>query len=136
MPNQDVKIRDLRPGLENIEVKVRVLERKGIKTIRTRSGDRTIGLYTVGDESGRVTLVAWGSKAAALEAGDTVKIVNAWVSNYRGEVQLNIGRSSIIERLNDDEVPSAEEIPEVMPRAVEYGGRANRRFGRGKFRRR
>jgi len=111
------KIKDLKPGQEHVSVVVRVLERRGIKSIRTRAGDRTIGLYTVGDDTGRVTLVAWGSKAASLEAGDVVEISNAWVSTYRGEVQLNIGRSSVIERLPDDAVPEAGEIPSDTPRA-------------------
>ena len=126
MSNSELKIKDLRPGQENVEVKVRVLERRGIKTIRTRAGDRTIGLYTVGDDSGRVTLVAWGSKAAALEAGDSVKITNAWVSTYRGEVQLNIGRSSIIEHVEDADVPQIEEIPEDRPEAPPQQPRVSR----------
>ncbi|NPA97563.1 MAG: single-stranded DNA-binding protein [Crenarchaeota archaeon] len=126
MSNSESKVKDLKPGQENVEVKVRVLERKGIKTIRTRAGDRTIGLYTVGDDSGRVTLVAWGSKAASLEAGDSVKISNAWVSSYRGEVQLNIGRSSVIERVDDTEVPQIEEVPEDRPEAPPQ---AQPRFG-------
>jgi len=115
---QDItKVKDLKPGQEHVNVVVRVLERRGIKSIRTRSGDRTIGLYTVGDDTGRVTLVAWGSKAASLEAGDVVEIDNAWVSTYRGEVQLNIGRSSVIERMPEDSVPEANEIPNESPEA-------------------
>ncbi len=145
MSSPELKIKDLKPGLENVEVKVRVLERVGIKTIRTRSGDRTIGLYTVGDDSGRVTLVAWGSKAAALEAGDSVRISNAWVSTYRGEVQLNIGRNSIIERIEDGEVPSIEEVPKDRPSASEsppmrfarpVRSRGIRRLGRSRYTRR
>lgn len=129
--------------MDRVDVVVRVLEERGIKSIRTRSGDRTIGEYIVGDETGRVKLVAWGSKAASLTANDVVEIKGAWVSVYRGEVQLNIGRSSTIEKLDDDAVVPEEEIPEDRPSppptpstSFEYIGRPSRfarsRTGRGR----
>ncbi len=114
-PNPVVKIRDLKPGMNGVNVVVRVLETHGVRSIRTRSGDRTIGEYVVGDETGRVKLIAWGSKAASLAANDVVEIRGAWVSVYRGEVQLNIGRSSNIERLEDEAVAPEEEIPDEHP---------------------
>ncbi len=101
--------------MENASVVVRVLESLGIRSIRTRSGERTIGEYIVGDETGRVKLVAWGSKAASLAVGDVAEIRGAWVSLYRGEVQLNIGRSSTVTRLDDDAVVDAESVPEEYP---------------------
>ncbi len=109
------KVKELKPGMEHANVVIRVLESYGIRTIRTKAGERTIGEYVVGDETGRVKLVAWGTKAAALAVGDVAEIRGAWVSVFRGEVQLNIGRSSSIERLPDDAVVDAESIPEDAP---------------------
>ena len=114
-PQTLVKIKDLKPGVEGIHVVVRVLESLGIRNISTRSGERTIGEYIVGDETGRVKLVAWGSKAVALAVGDVVEIRGAWVSVFRGELQLNIGRGSSITRLEDNAVVDAESIPEEFP---------------------
>ena len=130
-PNQITKVIELRPGMENASVIVRVLESHGIRTIRTRSGTRTIGEYVVGDETGRVKLIAWGTKASALAIGDVAEIRGAWVSMFRGEVQLNIGKNSIIERLPDDAVVSIDEVPKSKPRIErqphEYSRRPPRR---------
>jgi len=124
-----LKIKELKPGMENISVIVRVLESYGVRAIRTRAGDRTIGEYLVGDETGRVKLIAWGSKAAALAMGDVVEVKGAWVSVFRGEVQLNIGRSSSIERLPEEAVVSSEEIPDETPEAPPQNITPRRSFG-------
>jgi len=126
-PNQITKVIELKPGMENASVIVRVLESRGIRTIRTKSGTRTIGEYVVGDETGRVKLVAWGTKAAALAIGDVAEIRGAWVSVFRGEVQLNIGRNSIIERLPDDAVVGMDEVPDSKPRVEQQPSEYSRK---------
>ncbi|RLG85658.1 MAG: single-stranded DNA-binding protein [Thermoprotei archaeon] len=113
------QVKDLKPGMENVSIVVRVIDSLGIRSIMTRAGQRTIGEYLVGDSSGRVKLVAWGSKASALSKNEVVLIENAWVSQYRGEVQANIGRSSRVTEQPDSAAPPAEEIPEEGPKPVE-----------------
>ncbi len=128
------KIKDLKPGMENINAAIRVLESYGVRTIDTKAGTRTLGEYMVGDDTGRVKLVVWGSKAPSLSVGDAVEVKNAWVTIFKGEVQLNAGKNSSIEKLPDDAVPSAEEIPNEVPKASEGGGRAPPRRPRsGRF---
>jgi len=115
--SEKTKILNLKPGMENIDIDVRVIQKLGVRTINTKAGVRTLGEYIVGDESGRVKLVAWGSKAAALAEGDTVAIKNAWVTAFRGEVQLNIGKNSTIDRIPEESLPETDSIPETMPKA-------------------
>jgi len=129
-PNQITKVIELRPGMENASVIVRVLESHGIRTIRTRSGTRTIGEYVVGDETGRVKLIAWGTKAAALAIGDVAEIRGAWVSVFRGEVQLNIGKNSVIERLPDDAIVSIDNVPDAKPRVEQHRREHSRKLTR------
>jgi replication factor A1 len=134
------KVIDLKPGMENVSIDVRVIENLGVRTINTKTGVRTLGEYIVGDDSGRVKLVVWGSKARSLTTGEAITIKNAWVSQYKGEIQLNVGKNSVIEKLPDESLPQASEIPEATPKAE--GGavgmgmrRAPARRGRGRGRR-
>lgn len=138
-----IKVRDLKPGMENIAVVVRVLQSFGARTIETKAGIRTLNEYVVGDDTGKVKLVIWGVKAPALNVGEVVEITNAWVSAFRGEVQLNAGRSSSISKASEDAVPQSEEIPDESPKAEEgkrarpsaFGPRGGRGSGPRRWRR-
>jgi replication factor A1 len=126
-----VKVKELKPGMEGVTVDVRVLESHGVRTVETKSGTRTLGEYVVGDESGRVKLIVWGQKAGSLNVGDAVEIKNAWVTTYRGEVQLNAGKNSEITKIDDNAVPQAESIPEETPEAPQEKGASRPRGRRG-----
>lgn len=103
------------------------------KTIHTQRGDRTISEAVVGDETGRIKLTAWGQQAGKLNEGDAVELKGAWTTSFKGQVQLNIGSRGSIEKIDDGEVPKAEEIPENTPKAQSTGYRpprgGSRRFG-------
>lgn len=117
--SEKIKIINLKPGMENVVVEARVLENLGVKTINTKAGVRTLGEYIVGDESGRVKLVLWGAKAASIASGDVISIKNAWVTSFKGEVQLNAGKNSSIDKISDESIPPADAIPEDTPRISE-----------------
>lgn len=117
------KVMDLKPGMSNVDMKVRVLEASPPKTIRTKRGERTISEAVVGDETGRVKLTLWGRAAGTIKEGDAIEIKGGWTTSYRGEVQLNIGGRNTIQSVSDEEVPKAEEVPEERPKAPEKGFR-------------
>ena len=123
-----MKIKDLKEGMSDVNVRGRVLEVRDPKIVQTRRGPKRISEAIVGDETGRVKLTLWGEHAGSLEEGEAVEISGAWTTSYRGEVQLNVGYKGNIERLNEDEVPGKEDIPEDVPKAEE-------RFQRGGYRR-
>lgn len=103
--------------MENVTLKVRVLEAYRPKTIQTRKGPRTISEAIIGDESGRTKATLWGEKAGLLEAGGAYEITGAFITGYRGQALVNIGRTSKVTEIGDDEVPSEEYIPEDTPKA-------------------
>ncbi len=135
---------DLKSGEENVHLKGRVLETSPPRVIQTRKGPRTISNAIVGDETGRVQVTLWGTKAGSLEEGKVVDIKGAWTTSFRGKVQVNIGRSTEVTELDDSEAPRAEDIPEEQPEAP-YEPRQRRtsnfrrqgyyRQGRGIYRR-
>ncbi|ALL01600.1 single-stranded DNA-binding protein [Pyrodictium delaneyi] len=110
-----IKISDLKPGMNNVNIRVRVLEAEAPRTINTRRGPRTISEAVVGDETGRTRLTLWGHAAGSLQAGDTVMISGAWTTSYRGQVVLNIGGRGNITRVDDTTLPPEDEIPEETP---------------------
>ncbi len=145
------KILSLKENESNISVKVRVLEVNEPKVIQTRKGPRTISEAIVGDETGRAKLTLWGKHAGTLKEGEAIEVTGVWTTQYRGEVQLNVGYKGEIKRIEEQEVPEADEIPESRPKAEnpykprQYrggyrGGYGSRRsyggsYSRGQYRR-
>ena len=114
---KEVKIKDLKPGMDNITVKVRVLEASKPKVIQTRKGSRVISEALVGDETGRTRMTLWGRKAGSIKAGEVIRLKKAFVTAFRGVAQLNIGKQGEIVRLDDSEVVASNKIPENSPKA-------------------
>ena len=115
--NRVTKVSDLKPGMDNVSVRVRVLEAEPPKTVNTRKGPRTISEAVVGDDTGRVRLTLWGHAAGNIEPGSAVEINGAWTTAYRGQVVLNVGSRGEIKTLDDSEAPREDEVPENTPRA-------------------
>ncbi len=131
---KETKVSNLKPGMDNVEVKVRVLEVGEPKVITTRRGERTIREAVVGDETGRVRMTIWGYKDHGLHKGQAVKISGAWTTSYRGNVVLNIGTRTKVEEVDSSEVAEESEIPETTPKAPrQYRGgggyRSRRSYG-------
>ena len=125
---KQVKISDLKPGMDNVSVKVRVLDAEAPKVIETRKGPRTISEAVVGDETGRVKLTLWGRAAGSVNPGDAVEIHGAWTTSYRGNVVLNVGGRGEIVKVDDSEVPEASEVPDEIPKAPRQQRRRRPRF--------
>ncbi|BAA80315.2 single-stranded DNA binding protein [Aeropyrum pernix K1] len=121
MEGDRTRIMDLREGLRNVSISGRVLETGEPKMVETKRGPATLSEAVVGDESGRVKVTLWGSHAGTLKEGEAVRIEGAWTTSYRGKVQVNVGRESTIEKVDSEDVPQAEDIPEEMPEA-QYRG--------------
>lgn len=117
---KEVKIKDLKPGMDNINLKVRVLEAYKPKIIQTKKGSRIISEAIVGDETGRTKMTLWGKKAGTIEEGEALEIRNAFVTAFRGQAQLNVGKQGEIVKINNEDVISKEEVPEVTPKAEGY----------------
>jgi len=111
------KISSLKPGMNNVSVRARVLHTEEPKTINTRRGSRTISEALIGDETGRIKLTLWGNAAGKIEPGSAIEIRGAWTTAYRGQVVLNAGNRSEIITLDDSEAPREEDVPEETPRA-------------------
>lgn len=132
------KVLSLKEGENNVNVKVRVLEASEPKVIQTRKGPKTISEAIVGDETGRAKMTLWGKHAGTVKKGDVIEVTGAWTTQYRGDVQINVGYKGEIKKVSDTDVVPEEEIPESVPKAENpysyrksgYGGRGYYRGGR------
>ena len=99
-------ISDLHVGMRRISLTARVMEPCEPHFIVTRFGNPgVLADALIGDSSGTVKLVLWGEQIGSVSVGDTVRIVNARVLSFRGEKQVQIGRSGTIRVEREQPIP-------------------------------
>ncbi len=92
-----MKIAELRNGMNNVNVKAKVVELSEEKEILTRFGTvTTLTEAKIKDDSGSIKLVLWGRQSEGIEEGNEIEIKNGFVKVFRDELQLSIGRNGSI----------------------------------------
>ncbi len=97
-----MKLSELRPGMENVELVVELISLEEPRMVTTYSGlEHNLVEGVVDDGSGEMGLTVWNEKIEELEgveAGDTLKLVGCFITSFKGELSVNIGRDSGIQR--------------------------------------
>jgi len=88
------KINELRDGMKRIDVMAKVTDKSDPREVKSRFKDQTfkVATATIADETGMIKLTLWNEQIDKVNVNDTVKIQNGYVTSFRGEIQLNIGR--------------------------------------------
>jgi ssDNA-binding replication factor A large subunit len=96
-------IADLRPSrVATIEATVAELEAP--REITTRTGEtKQVRNGKLRDATGEISLVLWGTEVELATVGDRIRIVEGWVSDYRGRPQISLGRTGKLERLGSNQ---------------------------------
>ena len=108
-----LKLSEVEPGKNVIDLVVRIVSVAPPKMISTRTGRKTqLTEVLVADETGSTILSLWGfGEGSDLSAGKVIQINDGWAKEWRGKVQLSLGRSGTYEILVDDgSVPSISEL--------------------------
>ena len=89
-----MKIKELRSGMKNVSVEAKVTEKSEPREVMSRFKDETYKVTTaiIADETGTIKLTLWNEQINQVNVDDTVKVENGYVTSFRGEIQLNIGR--------------------------------------------
>ncbi len=112
------KIKDLFPGMRNAEVLGRVTQIYEIREFQRADGTAgKVGSFLVGDDTGVMRIVCWGSQAdilKQLQPNMAVKVMGGLVrENQRGYREVHLNDSSKV-ILNPD-----EDVPEVVARTAQ-----------------
>jgi len=95
-----LNIRDLKPGMSSVNIKVTVSDISKPKQITTGKGiEHKILEVEVKDETDTMTLVLWDEKVIPLKVGDILQIENGFVTSFKGEWRINVGKYGEIAKL-------------------------------------
>jgi replication factor A1 len=110
-------IRGLKDKVSGITIRIRVLSVKERRIVKTRDGEEhEVVDVLVGDRTGSMFLSLWDERTHEVKKGDLIDVSNGYVNRFRGRLKLNIGRYGEMEKVEDPEFPSSEEILEIVER--------------------
>jgi replication factor A1 len=89
-----LNIKDLRNGMKRVEVEAQVTEKGNPREVMSRYKDETytVADAVVADESGSIKLTLWNEQIDQVNVNDKIKIENGYITSFKGEIQLNVGK--------------------------------------------
>lgn len=106
-----MNVRDLRPGMLNVDIRVRILNVSEPIEIVTRNGKRRrLVEAEVGDLTGTTMLTLWEERIGSVAVGDVIQIENGFVTSFKGQMRLNVGKYGRLKVVEDPSFPTAERI--------------------------
>ena len=104
-------VRDLFDGTCGVNVRVRVISKEKPRKAKTRDGvDHTVVETIVGDRTGIIRLSLWDDWFDKIEENEIIDIANGYVNRFKGRLWLNIGENGIVEKAEEVDFPTIEEI--------------------------
>ena len=104
-PGQEFQLVDLKPGMSNVSVKLRIIDVETRK-ITVKNEPKTIFGGTVGDNTGTCRFTSWEDHN--IIAGKTYKVENAYVKEFNGP-DLQFGEYTKFTDIEDSSLPSLQE---------------------------
>ncbi|QOJ78413.1 single-stranded DNA-binding protein [Infirmifilum lucidum] len=133
---REVKIADITPSTRRFSVTFKILNVGDEKQITSRrdGSEHRVADVLVGDETGVAILTAWDSEIDQLRGmvGETVSLVNGYVSLYQGKLRLGLGRFGSIKPSNE-KIENVNSENNISEREFEEGRFRGRRGGRRRF---
>jgi replication factor A1 len=89
-----VDIKDLVDGMKRVDVEGKIVEKGDPREVKSRFKDETYRIVdaVLADESGSIKLTLWNEQIEQVNVGDNIKVENGYVTSFKGETQLNVGK--------------------------------------------
>lgn len=82
---------------QNATIDAKITAISAPRDVTTSRGPSKVADATLQDETGTITLTLWGEDIARYSVGQRVRITDGWVKDFRGKLQVSMGRSGKIE---------------------------------------
>jgi len=91
------KIAQLKNKMKRVDLKAKIIKILPVKRVMTRFGDwANFTNVEIADETGSIQLSLWNNQMLNHDVGDVIEITNGHVTEYRGNLQLRLGRKGAI----------------------------------------
>jgi len=133
---EKVKVGNLNPRSRRVNLTAKIVSTNPIREVVSRRDGTShkVGEFLIGDETGVVLLTLWDADIDKVKDGDTVEIGNGYVTLFRGQMRLNIGKFGTLEisKTSIEDVNQGNNVSEkTYEQERSYGGYGSRRGGYG-----
>jgi ssDNA-binding replication factor A large subunit len=89
-----MNIKDLTSGMKRVNVKGVISDKEEPRQVQSRYKDETyvVANATLSDATGAIALTLWDTQINQVEIGDQVSVENGYVTEFKGALQLNVGK--------------------------------------------
>jgi replication factor A1 len=81
---------------QNATIDATITAISAVRDVTTSRGPSQVADATLQDETGTITLTLWGEDIKRYSVGQKVRITDGWVKDFRGKLQISMGRSGKI----------------------------------------
>lgn len=80
--------------MKRISVEAKAVEKGAVREVKSKFKDETYRIcdVVIADETGSIKLTLWNDQIEQVNVGDNVTVENGYVTSFKGEVQLNVGK--------------------------------------------
>jgi replication factor A1 len=129
----EAKVGDLTPQSKAVNVTAKVVSKTEVREIPMgRDGSaHKVSDALIGDETGVVYLTLWDDNIEKVNEADTVRIENGYVTLFKGNIRLNIGKYGKLEQAKEPLTVEVNTENNVSSKTYEQERRPFRGGGRG-----
>jgi len=92
-----LEIKNILVGMRDVETTGKVTRKSEVRDFVSNGREGKVGSFTIGDETGTIRIVCWGSKAdelAKFNEGDIVKVSSGYVRENNGQKEVHLNDKS------------------------------------------
>ncbi|MCD6509504.1 MAG: single-stranded DNA-binding protein [Thermoprotei archaeon] len=104
MGERYVNIDSLRPGSRRVNVQFKVLKKMSEREVYSRRdfSRHRVAELLVGDDTGTIVLTLWDDDIGKVKVNGNYRLLNGFVSTFRGSPRLNVGRYGKIVEVKEE----------------------------------
>lgn len=102
-----MNIKELTPRMGNVELVAEVADLSEVREFNKFGKQGRVATARLKDETGEIELSLWNEQIDQFGKGDIIKVVNGYVKEYQGEMQLTTGMRGSIELVKKGEKKEA-----------------------------
>ena len=99
-----MQIKDLKPKQGNVDIVVDVVDVGAPREFQKFGKPGKVATAIAKDETGDIKLTLWNEDIEKVNAGDKIHLINGYISEWQGEMQLTTGRMGKLEVVGKSDV--------------------------------
>jgi replication factor A1 len=104
---EDLMIKDLTPRTKRFNLQAKVTEKSTPRIILSQWGkELLLSTVTIKDRSGTIKLPLWNDQIEMVSVGDILRIENAQLKKFHGELNLRVGKSTMLRVVEKEDGPN------------------------------